>query len=86
MSATKRDFNCCAGVFLVVRRESGKSVYRVEKLKRRESFAFYDITRLPPRRVETGVVVGSRLEMLRVVVVTVGYDERLGAIKRERSV
>jgi hypothetical protein len=69
-----------------MRREGGKSVYRVKKRKWRESFAFYNIARLPPRRVEASVVVCSRLEMVGVVVVAVSDDERLGAIERKRSV
>ena len=80
MSAAKSNFNCGAGVFLVMRREGGKSVYRLEKLKRRKLIAFYDITRLPPRSVDASVGVGSRLEMVGVVVVAVCDDERLGTI------
>ena len=82
----KSYFNCGAGVFPVVRRKGGKSVYRIEKLKRRELFAFYYVARLSPRRIEAGVVVGSRLEMVWVVVVAVRDDERLGAIEREGAV
>ena len=86
MPAAKSYFNCGAGVFPVVRRKGGKSVYCIEKLKRREPFAFYDISRLTPRRIEAGIVVGSRLEVVRVVVVAVSDDERLGAIEREGAV
>ena len=69
-----------------MRREDGKSVYRVKKRERCEFVAFYDIAGLPPRRVEASIVFGSRLEMVRVVVVAIRDDKRLGAIERERSV
>ena len=79
-AATKSGFNCDAGVFPVVRRKGDKSVYRVEKRQRRKPFAFYDIARLPPRRIEAGVVVCLCLEIVWVVVVAVRDDERLGAV------
>ena len=80
VAATKSDFNCDTGVFPVVRRKGDKSVYRVEKRQRRKPFAFYDIARLPPRRIEAGVVVCLCLEIVWVVVVAVRDDERLGAV------
>ena len=80
MSAAKSYFNCGSGVFLVVRRKRCKCIDIIKKRKRRESFALDYIACLPPRRVEASVVVGSRLEMVGVVVVAVRDDDGLGAI------
>ena len=57
MAAAKSDFNCGSGIFPVVRRKGGKSVYRVEKRKRRESFALDYIACLPPHIVINEVMI-----------------------------